>query len=165
MTLMNDYAKACQQTWKLANKGGTTHLYLGIIGEFGEICDMLKKHIRGDFDKKALKSNIKKEIGDLTWYLITYAHDEGLLESRDEFPKPKESKVLDNIFKMEELKGRLAKVKNQHEKRVILKNLIGKTVNLANNFGYSIEEICKSNIEKTYSRATRGKILGSGNDR
>lgn len=92
MTLMTEYSSACQKTWKLANKGGTTHLYLGILGEFGEVCDVVKKYIRGDCKKEQFKSNIKKEIGDLTWYLVTYAHDSNLLGIHDDFPKPKKVK-------------------------------------------------------------------------
>ena len=163
MTLMNEYAEACQKTWVLANKGGTTHLHLGIIGEFGEVCDVVKKYIRGDFKKEEFKSKVKKEIGDLTWYLVTYAHDEKILDY--DFPKPKNSRIINNIMKMEELKGRLAKSKNQHEKKVILKNLISKTTDLAWCFGFTMEDICRKNIEKTYSRAQRGMIHGSGNDR
>lgn len=163
MTLMSDYAKSCQTTWKLANKGGSTHLQLGIIGEFGEVCDVVKKFIRGDFKKDEFKSKIKKEIGDLTWYLVTYAHDEGILTY--DFPKPKDSRILKNIMKMEELKGRLAKSNNKREKAAIVKNLIGKTTDLAWCFGFTMEDICKKNIEKTFGRAQRGVILGSGNDR
>lgn len=163
MTLMNDYAESCQQTWKLANNGGITHLHLGIIGEFGEVCDVVKKYIRGDFKKEEFKSRVKKEIGDLTWYLVTYAHDNNILTY--DFPKPKNSRIIDNLLKMEVLKGRLAKAKNLKEKQVIIKNLIGKTTDLAWCFGFTMENICQKNIEKTHSRAMRGMILGSGNER
>lgn len=163
MTLMNDYAKSCQETWKLANKGGITHLHLGIIGEFGEVCDVVKKYIRGDFKKEEFKSRIKKEIGDLTWYLVTYAYDNNILTY--DFPKPKNSRILDNLFKMEQLKGRLAKTKNLREKQLIVKNLITKTTDLAWCFGFNMRDICNINIQKTHSRAIRGMILGSGDER
>lgn len=165
MTLMTEYTSACQKTWKLANKGGITHLHLGILGEFGEVCDVIKKYIRGDFKKEQFKSNIKKEIGDLTWYLVTYAHDNSLLSISDEFPKPKNSRILDNIKKMTVLNGRLAIADSHQEKRIIIKNLIGKTTDLAWCFGFTMEDICRKNIEKTHSRANRGVIFGNGNDR
>lgn len=161
--MIREYASKCQETWKLANKGGKTHLYLGIIGEFGEVCDVIKKYIRGDFKKEAFKSKIKKELGDLTWYLVTYAHDENVLNF--EFPKPKNSRILDNILKMEKIKSHLVDVSSHYEKQVIIKNLITKTTDLAWCFGFTMDDICQSNLNKTQDRAKRNVIYGSGNER
>lgn len=160
---INEYARQCQKTWKLANKGGKTHLHLGIIGEFGEVCDVVKKYIRGDFKKEEFKSKIKKELGDLTWYLVTYAHDENVLNF--EFQEPKNSRILDNLFKMEKLKSRLVDANSHHEKQVVIKNLINKTTDLAWCFGFTMDEICQSNLNKTHDRANRNVIHGSGNER
>ncbi len=46
---------------------------LGLAGETGEICEKVKKHIR---DGRELdKEDLKKELGDVLWYLSILAGD------------------------------------------------------------------------------------------
>ncbi len=46
---------------------------LGLAGEVGEICEKIKKHVR---DGRVLdKEDLKKELGDVLWYLSTLATD------------------------------------------------------------------------------------------
>lgn len=45
-------------------------LTLGIPGETGELCEKVKKFLRGD--RKALKG-VDKELGDLLWYVARVA--------------------------------------------------------------------------------------------
>ena len=46
---------------------------LGLAGEVGEICEKVKKHVR---DGRELdKEDLKKELGDVLWYLSTLATD------------------------------------------------------------------------------------------
>lgn len=46
-------------------------LALGLAGESGEIAEKFKKYLRGDYDgfSYSFKKDIKKEAGDLLWYL------------------------------------------------------------------------------------------------
>lgn len=51
------------------------HLVLGLMGESGEIAEKIKKNIR-DEDSKESKINredMKKELGDVLWYLAVLA--------------------------------------------------------------------------------------------
>lgn len=57
-----------------------TYLRLGIIGEYGEICEKLKKLIRGEGYEESLgralkksRKDLLKEIGDVFWYVCVSA--------------------------------------------------------------------------------------------
>jgi len=54
-----------------------TYPALGLAGEVGEVCEKIKKSIRGDydiFDKESLDA-IESEMGDVLWYLAALASD------------------------------------------------------------------------------------------
>jgi len=53
-------------------------LCLGLAGETGEVCDKLKKHIRVGADVKTIDSDgLKKELGDILWYLTSITDELG----------------------------------------------------------------------------------------
>jgi NTP pyrophosphatase (non-canonical NTP hydrolase) len=50
---------------------------LGLAGESGEVCEKIKKYLRGDYnlsDEKQIEG-LEKEIGDVLWYLANLASD------------------------------------------------------------------------------------------
>ncbi len=51
---------------------------LGIAGEGGEVADIIKKINRGDFTIKEKEEDLKKELGDVLWYLSQMAQDLGV---------------------------------------------------------------------------------------
>ncbi len=74
---MNDYQELALRTWQpwadeSANYG---YLALGLNGEAGEVAEEVKKNMRHgrDLDHVALK----KELGDMLWYLTIFAHELG----------------------------------------------------------------------------------------
>jgi NTP pyrophosphatase (non-canonical NTP hydrolase) len=50
---------------------------LGLPGEVGEVMELCKKAYR-DGGKPDFQANLKKELGDVLWYLAVVAHDHGL---------------------------------------------------------------------------------------
>lgn len=56
------------------------HWALGLSGESGEIAEKLKKIIRdhGADPSKINRDDIKKELGDVLWYITALAHELGI---------------------------------------------------------------------------------------
>ena len=68
------YQKKARLTAQYPNLG-SNNIYptLGLVGEAGEVAEKVKKVIRdkeGKFDEES-KNAIKKELGDVLWYLST----------------------------------------------------------------------------------------------
>ncbi len=105
-----DYQKKARKT-AIYPKIGKSFVYpaLGLAGEAGEVAEKIKKLFRDKNGKagKAEKEEIKKELGDVLWYIANLAHE----------------------------------------------------------FGFSLEDVAKTNLEKLYSRKRRSKIKGSGDNR
>lgn len=60
---------------KIKDPGGLLNGYLGLSGEAGELNDLVKKWI---FHKKPLdREHMKKEIGDVCWYIADICHSMG----------------------------------------------------------------------------------------
>ncbi len=77
----NDYQKKAWETAIYPNKGSNiTYLALGLAGETGEICEKIKKIIRDDGGKVSneKKELLKKEMGDVFWYLASLGVELGL---------------------------------------------------------------------------------------
>ena len=96
------YQKQARLTAQYPNLG-SNNIYptLGLVGEAGEVAEKVKKVIRdrqGIFDEES-KSGIKKELGDVLWYLSNLC---------DEFNFDLEEVALHNL---EKLKLRAAKGK------------------------------------------------------
>lgn len=60
---------------KIKDPGGLLNRCLGLSGEAGELNDLVKKWI---FHKKPLdREHMKKEIGDVCWYIADICHSMG----------------------------------------------------------------------------------------
>lgn len=55
---------------------GLAVLGLGLTGEAGEVAELIKKHVGHGHD--LLQDQIRKELGDVLWYLATLADRLGL---------------------------------------------------------------------------------------
>ena len=74
------YQKKARETAQYPNLG-SNNIYptLGLVGEAGEVAEKVKKVIRdknGIFDKESKKA-IKKELGDVLWYLSNLSTEFG----------------------------------------------------------------------------------------
>lgn len=76
----NDYQKGAKATAQYASEiPGWVYLTLGLTSESGEVADKFKKIIR---NKKGVftaddKAEIKKELGDVLWYISMIADELG----------------------------------------------------------------------------------------
>lgn len=138
------------------------YLKLGIFEELGEISGKIKKYRRGDYKKEEFKNNIKKEIGDLLWYLVLYSHVNKTPIKN--FNKPRDKRIMESIDKLYVLVNFL-KLKNNNIRGKVIKSMINSTIDLSWSFGYTIDDICKTNVIKIQDRLRRNKIKGSGDER
>lgn len=67
---LKEYQELAKRTYpNLGNyERNKLHMRLGVITEFGEVLDMIKKHIA--YNKALDLVNIQEEISDICWYLV-----------------------------------------------------------------------------------------------
>ena len=71
------YQTEARKTAIYPREESITYPALGLAGEVGEVCERIKKAIRGDFkifDDEPYKA-IEKELGDVLWYLAALASE------------------------------------------------------------------------------------------
>ena len=71
---MNDYQKRAKKTAIYPTDYRMVYPALGLAGESGEVCEKVKKYLRGD-DSPNLRKDIEKELGDVLWYVANLASD------------------------------------------------------------------------------------------
>lgn len=78
----NEYQKKAKVTALYPRHGTGEFVYptLGLVGEAGEVADKIKKIIRDDGGKISddKKQEIKKELGDVLWYVSQLASELGI---------------------------------------------------------------------------------------
>ena len=77
----NEYQKKVAEErhyWRKTPIDNITICALGVSGEAGEVADMIKKIVRGDSSLDDKKEDLKKELGDVLWYLSQLAQDLGI---------------------------------------------------------------------------------------
>ena len=78
---LNTYQERARDTAQYPDRGNNPfYPTLGLAGEAGEVCEKVKKVMRdrgGEFDSSARES-IKKELGDVLWYVAILADELGL---------------------------------------------------------------------------------------
>ena len=73
-----DYQKKARRTAIYPNKGNNfVYPTLGLMGEAGEVAEKMKKVIRDDGGKitKEKRLEMKKELGDVLWYLASLSSE------------------------------------------------------------------------------------------
>ena len=94
----DEYQKESKKTALYPNKGSNlVYPVLGLAGETGEVVEKVKKLIRdksGKPDEK-FKQEIKKELGDVLWYLAQTCTELGL--SLDEVARQNLEKIFSRL--------------------------------------------------------------------
>jgi len=75
MTFEEYQAKALRTAINKGKKNDLFHIVLGLVGEAGEIAEKFKKLVRdqNSDESKIDKEDIKKELGDVLWYVAIMA--------------------------------------------------------------------------------------------
>lgn len=139
------------------------YLRLGIQEELGEISGKIKRYRRGDYKKDDFKYQIKNELGDLTWYLTLYNHINNTPTRM--FREPHDKRIMESLDKLYLLNGHLTKVENSRFRGLIIESMTNSVIDLSWSFGFTMDDICKSNIVKTLGRLSRNKLKGQGDER
>ena len=75
--LMDAYQRSARKTVVYPKEQTIIYPALGLAGETGEVCEKIKKYLRGDYtlsDEEKI-DELEKEIGDVLWYLANLASD------------------------------------------------------------------------------------------
>jgi NTP pyrophosphatase (non-canonical NTP hydrolase) len=98
----DDYQKSALKTWvppsESSEETNQTILVLGIVGEAGEIGEKWKKVLaryKGFEMTDERIADFEKELGDVLWYMATFADSLGL--SLDAIAKKNNQKLLDRL--------------------------------------------------------------------
>lgn len=79
-----EYCRRTQDTAVYPEETKLEYLSLGLANEAGEVAGLVKKRLRGDFDKSTIDfyAKISKELGDVAWYLaqLSFHYDRLILE-------------------------------------------------------------------------------------
>tara|TARA_R110002049_G_scaffold7751_6_gene43848 strand:- start:739 stop:1305 length:567 start_codon:yes stop_codon:yes gene_type:complete len=186
---LNQYQKQAITTKIYADEAALSYIALGLGGEAIELFEKIKENrdiisSLGDKDLQLLA----KEIGDVMWYLAGLAEETGqnLGEIEFDFSKelPRDIKLDEVVDKLIINTGAILEVFKKAQRddyqlfikkelvadKFMKMNLrIGQLVSicnwLADFFGVSLSTILQQNVDKLASRAKRGTLKGSGDER
>lgn len=96
---LEEYQVIVENTWTPESTPAQEELRIvyGIFGELGEIAELNKKYMRDGGDPKEWRKHIKKEFGDVFYYLAKYANF---------FDLDLEEILIDNTLKLADRKER-----------------------------------------------------------
>lgn len=194
--LLTEYQEQAARTAQYPKELGIVYPALG-LGEIGEIANQVKKVYRDDggrFTEERIK-NLRKECGDLLWYIATTATEMGVpidhhfdnpnftIQGRLTFDQLRTlaagvslqvgQKRADHLtLRMMKLVGRIADEAEYYRtlsKEAIVRDLGGLLIALDlfafQYLGTTLEQVAQSNLDKLADRANRGVIQGSGDNR
>ena len=115
------------------------YLSLGFEGEWGEVCEMLKRKMRDNTENVYILTEqgygtfldlLQLELGDALWYAVVLHHT-----TEDDYV------------------------------RTLCSSRMGEIMGIARACGWTIEKVGERNLAKLADRKARGVISGSGNNR
>jgi NTP pyrophosphatase (non-canonical NTP hydrolase) len=71
----NDYQDHARKFAIYPREQGAAYTVLGLCSEAGEVADKVKKALRDGWSPQYLREEIKKELGDVLWYVSQVAHE------------------------------------------------------------------------------------------
>lgn len=182
---LNDYQKLAITTKIYDDSVAIPYVILGMAGEAAELYEKVMEKQEG---KDVSLSLLGKEVADVMWYCAAWAEENGLMLKdlviehqsyeetlidldRDiknvvifsgqvaEYAKKALRDDFDDISKGIYPASKMAKTNEA------VANLLIASSYVAGAYGLWLEDLLKENIEKLSSRAKRGKLGGSGDER
>lgn len=166
---------------KTLNINNITNYALGLVGEFGEVADIIKKIVGQGHSLDASLIKLENEIGDVIWYIACFAHINGSFMSevvggqRFEYFKQDHSLGEKNIYRMAQVIFRVSKhitAIHEHVDNLIetqnlvdydkafvnshLSDLFAAVVALAHLLELNLETIARKNVDKLAARFPNG---------
>ena len=162
----NDYQDQAITTAVYPDEHQISYPALGLVNEIGELlaCD--------PEDDDA----IKKEMGDVCWYVAVTAYDLGL-RLQDCVDKPALKlgmNDLEGLYRNSHwIAGHVKKIlrgDDGREEKVLeiqgfLGDILARLKGLARKMEFTIEEVFEANLDKLFDRRDRGLIKGDGDNR
>jgi hypothetical protein len=148
---LRDYQAAAFTTaiYPDAGKGTSLYPYLALCEEAGEVAGLFAKRIR-DGERPDFRDKLRKELGDVLWQCAAIATEE------------------DRELTIETHKGfvgdyslRLCEAAICHD----VESIVDVVNSIAGQHGMTLLEVADANLAKLASRAERGTLSGSGDDR
>lgn len=151
---LREYEKLARRT---LNKNGNDYnnFKLGMIGELGEIADLIKKH---KFQGHELdKEKLKEEIGDFMWYYVKFVATTGERNKNFNFKKIEESiKRLEKTENLDRIIYSLQNISQYMFSEHFKTSAIDEVAELIVFSNFTLNEILKHNIEKLNKRYPNG---------
>ena len=157
LKLIDNYIANVLSTWD--NSTDNQRVLFGVYEESGELIGKEKKRLRGDIFE-SFENDVKKEVGDILYYLRLYGH-------LNNFKIENIEQVFTDFdffqFNVWFAKDYISLIEfNKQENYIDLFNDIYSFIQTQN---FDFSEIIKMNIDKLRDRHKRGKIKGSGDNR
>lgn len=154
---IENYTECCLHTWGGENQKERAEL--GIIGELGEVAEVLKKYLRGDFDEVERDKRLLKELGDLLYYFAVDGYLNGIdIALIDKFHHTIwNCSFFELSASLNEYIG--GSCESDYTEAFDVLNQFAKTQR------FTLEQIMQANIDKLSDRAKRDKIKGDGDNR
>lgn len=146
------------------------YVELGLRGEIGEVCDKIKKLIR-DCDwnpekpvPEEKRESIMLELGDVMWYAVIYAK---VMNIPVGFAWRSNSIELNEVslFSCKNIVLLAIGLANEVSGRPFCMAIVSYVASIANEIGYTLEEVCQRNYAKLQARVKKGTLHGSGDYR
>lgn len=153
-----DYQDEAKRTDNIPwNEGhGSEVAILGVIGEFGSLASVIKKHQRDKDAYTHYREDFFEELGDILWYVTAIATRFGIVFSEWSVSPKNSSNIHEGFYKLNDSIIELSKSR-ENLRRKECNELIVTTINetldclqdLSQLIGSSISEIAKAGIDKT----------------
>ena len=163
----SEYPEMARKTAIYPNIGNNyQYPLLGLIEEAGEIDEKIQL-------KEDEIDNIKKELGDVYWYLASCSYE--LKIDFNDILNNKKSSLLTIGVEASKISGYLKKIirddegKMTEKKKILIIDSLKKIAFLLeeyqNKYNLDTLTVMNTNLEKLYSRQKRGVLKGSGDNR